>query len=353
MDTETFTSSDKSTALAVDKNGRICAGGVQDENGYVRTFTQDGLFINEMIEEKSSWGDMYNGGYRTVTPDDLAVTDSSIYVAETTSDHSWSVYYPGNEPWWNYYDYWSGKVYQFDNNFNELGSLYYHYGYISNIDIVLGDDGTYYIIGDGMYEGINLRYGTELNDAAGSVNFGDYYYTKPTKMALQTDGTVLITGYFSGSIESKNSAGGYDCFLAKINPDKSIGWIVTWGGADYDIGLDVATDANGNAYVIGTFAGSADFDTSDAVYNVTSKGRTDAFVLRVDPKGVSKWVRTFGGSGGKVTPVGIVADSFGALYLYGTFSGSIDVNPTDAQDIRQSAGDDDIFLIKMLSGGNY
>jgi hypothetical protein len=344
---------ESSVSLAVASNGLICVAGDRGLDAFLRAFNQDGSLVKERIDEGYSYGGSGGGSSNSYVPIVAAADESSIFLAEK---HGWSWWREipcGNKPMFEGGCGIDLEVYQCDNDFNKLHSLCYgDAGYLS--DMVLGDDGTFYMIGSGSYyEGTVLDYGTDLDHLAERVIL-DRYEGVSTKMALENDGTIFITGHSTYSFDSKNSAGKNDCFLTKINPDKSIAWIVTWGGPDDDFGLDVATDRNGNAYVIGTFRGAADFDTSDAVYEVTAEGIQDAFVLKVDPDGVSKWVRTFGGSpDDEVTPAGIVTDSIGCLYLYGSFTGSIDIDPTHGEDVRLSVGKKDLFLIKMLPGGNW
>jgi hypothetical protein len=342
-------------ALAVDQNGRICVAGNNSwYDAYVRCFKQDGSLINEKIYKGSNSSNSYSLFWSIA----VAIDQSSIFYVDHSGSASWHYVYPGNTPV-EEYDYInaSSDIFKFDSNFNKLEDISwpsYSYGdYGSISDIALGEDGSYYYVGVVSPEGATLQYGTDLKNPAGSVVFGESN-ADASKMALQSDGTIFIAGHFytSGGLYGR---GQNDSFLTKINPDKSIAWDVNWGGPpNSENATGVAVDSNGNAYVIGWFDGTADFDTSVGVYEVTAKSAQDAFVFKVDPDGVSKWVRTFGGNGeDKVNPTGIVSDSAGCLYLYGTFEGSIDVDPTIAQSVRQSGGKEDIFLIKMLPGGNW
>jgi hypothetical protein len=179
-------------------------------------------------------------------------------------------------------------------------------------------------------------------------------------MAVASDGTAFVSGSFTGTETfsptgvngTKTSAGKNDCYLCKVLPDGSFAWVVSWGGADDDITVDTVTDKNGNCYVLGTFIGTANFDTSGATYEITATGLQDAFILKIDPNGVSKWARTIGGSG-EVKPQAITMDLDGCLYLTGSFTNSIDLDPTSGTTQAGSNGESDTFLIKMLPGGNW
>jgi hypothetical protein len=198
--------------------------------------------------------------------------------------------------------------------------------------------------------------GTQVNHYYQVNNFGDEH-VYPSKFAYCPDGTVLITGRYYGQFDGHISAGISDCFLVKLGANGTILWSVSWGGSHSDLAEDVATDSNGNIYVFGTFVGSADFDTTDDVYEVTAtRPPGDAFVLKMNPDGVSKWVRTFGGvesSFGVIFPHDIEVDSSNSIYLYGNFRGEMDVDPSENQQIHSANGIADIFLIKMTAGGTW
>jgi len=73
-----------------------------------------------------------------------------------------------------------------------------------------------------------------------------------------------------------------DLLLLKYSLNGDFQWARTWGGPDYDYGMDVAVAAGGDAYVTG---GTYSF----------GEGLTDLFVQRWDTAGNLVWTRTWGG----------------------------------------------------------
>jgi hypothetical protein len=77
-------------------------------------------------------------------------------------------------------------------------------------------------------------------------------------IASDSAGSVYITGYFKGTILSKDGgriepSGNADAFLVKYNPDGELLWIDTWGSPGYvGVGHSVVVDWQGNVYVAGT-----------------------------------------------------------------------------------------------------
>ncbi|MBP7118409.1 MAG: PKD domain-containing protein, partial [Candidatus Cloacimonetes bacterium] len=70
-----------------------------------------------------------------------------------------------------------------------------------------------------------------------------------------------------------------DIFITKSDPNGNWLWVKHAGGTDYDYGHDIATDANGNSYVVGSFNGNASFNST----TLTSNGFEDIFVAKIGP----------------------------------------------------------------------
>jgi hypothetical protein len=181
-------------------------------------------------------------------------------------------------------------------------------------------------------------------------------------------------------------------------------WVKRMGGAGADQCEGVAVDLAGNVVVTGSFSGAADFGQGP----LTSAGRRDAFLVKIDPGGAPVWSKRFGSSGDDVAtsvavdaagnvfvagyadlpidfgggPVGaqsgmahvfvaafgpggelkfarafrgggehlrpaVTADAAGAVFLTGHFEGEIDFGGKHAK----SAGKDDVFVVKISPVG--
>lgn len=79
------------------------------------------------------------------------------------------------------------------------------------------------------------------------------------------------------------SGGGYDAYVAKLNPTGSALIYSTYmGGSGDDIGRGIAVDSNGNAYVTGQTS-SSNFSVTANAYQKVFGGSSDAFVAKVVP----------------------------------------------------------------------
>ena len=120
-----------------------------------------------------------------------------------------------------------------------------------------------------------------------------------------------------------------------------------------DEGRGVAVDSLGNTYVTGDFRGSVDFDPGPGVTPELSEGLSDVFLSKFNTMGDLMWVRTWGGhysDGGR----GVAVDLSFNVYVTGYYRYSADFHPGPwGEDIHYAMGEDDIFLTKFDSFGNY
>ena len=130
------------------------------------------------------------------------------------------------------------------------------------------------------------------------------------------------------------------------------GFAAKAGAISGDHGPNVATDATGNVYVAGYFAGAVDFDAGPSVYKLTSTGVYDAFVVKYSPAGALLWARAIGGTGIDYA-YGIAVDSGGSVYTTGSFQGTADFDPGVGTTNLTGAGSDDIFVSKLNAAGDF
>jgi len=149
------------------------------------------------------------------------------------------------------------------------------------------------------------------------------------KIAVDSHTNLYVTGRFEGTAHfgSSNliSAGAGDVFLAKYDSGGNFVWAKQAGGTAEDAGSDVAVDANGNVYVVGSFQGTATFDST----SLTSMGSmsigtvNNLFLAKYSPVGTLIWVRQAGGPGGGAG-LGVAVDTLGNVLstgYYRNFSG--------------------------------
>jgi hypothetical protein len=151
-------------------------------------------------------------------------------------------------------------------------------------------------------------------------------------------------------------AGGFDGFVAELNPDGSKLLYGTYlGGSQFDYGEHAAWDSAGNIYITGT-TDSPDYPVTKGAYQPGPGGNYDALVSELSPDGSSLIYSTyFGGSGEEnIDGLGsIEVDPQGNIYFAGNSDSSNFPTTADAFQPLLAAGDDghgDAFLTILGSG---
>jgi len=129
-------------------------------------------------------------------------------------------------------------------------------------------------------------------------------------------------------------------------------WAKSMGGSSDNRGKSITVDATGNVYIIGFFKETADFDPGSGTYNLTSAGRSDIFVQKLDAAGNFLWAKSMGGSLFD-TGTSITVDATGNVYSTGDFHGTVDFDPGSGTYNLSSVGSSDIFVQKLDAAGNF
>ncbi len=154
----------------------------------------------------------------------------------------------------------------------------------------------------------------------------------------QTPATV-----FAGASAS-NTFGATDVFLTKLT-GSNIAYSVVFGGANDDVGWDLAVDSAGNAYVAGQTL-STNFPVLQPVPTQgANRGGRDAFVTAVNASGSALLYSTYLGGRSNDVAFGIEVDLAGSAYVVGqTLSTNF---PTTCALQPLAAGLGDAFVAKL------
>jgi hypothetical protein len=184
-------------------------------------------------------------------------------------------------------------------------------------------------------------------DGAGAPLWSEAFGDAGSQIALgvAVDGSqnVLVTGEFAQGINfggtastSLQSAGGYDVFVAKLDPLGHHVWSKRFGlGADQQ-GLAIAADASNSVVLTGAFSGSIDFGGNV----LTSLGGTDIFLAKLHGTGDHIWSARFGDASDVQIGLGIATDASGDVVCAGYMKGSADFGGG----VLTSAGATDMFV---------
>jgi hypothetical protein len=139
-----------------------------------------------------------------------------------------------------------------------------------------------------------------------SVQAGGNDFDNANSIALDGNGNVYMTGYFSGTADFSGTqlvgTGGKNFFIAKYNTDGTLQWANSGSGTgSYESkGIAITADANGNVYVSGYFTDAFTITSSnngDSTYTYLGSNSRNAFVARYSPDGDLVWFRRFADAG--------------------------------------------------------
>jgi len=181
--------------------------------------------------------------------------------------------------------------------------------------------------------------------------------------SITTDasGNVYTTGWFSGTVDFDPGAGTFnltangnaDIFIQKLDANGTFIWAKSMGGAGYDFGLSITTDASGNVYTTGYFESLVDFDPGAGTFILYSNnGSSDIFIQKLDESGTFIWAKRMGGSSSDIGN-SITTDAAGNVYTTGAFQNTADFDPGAGTFNVTSNGYADIFIQKLDASGTF
>ncbi len=176
-------------------------------------------------------------------------------------------------------------------------------------------------------------------------------------IAVDAAGNAYITGHTLSSDFPTASpiqaafGGNRDAFVTKLNAAGSaIVYSTYLGGNNYDMGLGLALDAAGNAYLTGLTA-SANFPTTSGAFQPTFQGLEDAFVTKLNAAGSALVYSTYLGGTSYDEGYHITVDADGNAYT-GGWTESPDFPTVSAFQAECSPGCHDGFVTKLNATGS-
>ena len=181
-------------------------------------------------------------------------------------------------------------------------------------------------------------------------------------ISVDTKGNVYTTGNFYGTVDfgpgsgvaNLTSTGDLNWFAQKHDSNGKLIWAKQSEGPGSCSGNSIATDIAGNVYTTGNFWGTVDFDPGPETANLTSAGRFDAFVQKLDANGNLIWVKQLGGAKDDEVGKSITTDAAGNVYTIGNFVGVVDFDPgAGTNNLTAKGYFTDIFIQKLDTDGNF
>jgi hypothetical protein len=203
----------------------------------------------------------------------------------------------------------------------------------------------------------------KFNSTGSALVYSTYLgggFTDAKDIAVDGEGNVYVTGSTGpgitttpGSVQPAFGGGTGDGYIAKLNPTGSALVYSTYlGGDSFDIGVGIAVDAAGNAYVTGA-TGSSDFPiTAGAVQPIFGGDFPDAFITKLNPSGSAIVYSSYLGGSNDDGASSVAVDISGNAYVTGA-THSADF-PTTTGALQPTFGDGTrkAFVTKLDPAGS-
>ncbi len=190
-------------------------------------------------------------------------------------------------------------------------------------------------------------------------------------ITLDASGNIYTTGTFSETVDFDLGEGvnkltsteidGYskkDMFILKMDASGNFVWARNCYAGVSEQDHSIAVDASGNVYTTGYLFGKTDLNPGKEKFYLTSKGKKDIFISKLDASGNFVWAKIIGG---ELDDEGcsIATDVAGNIYITGYFSGTVDFDPGKGKVEFEAPGgqreDDsrDAFICKFNADGLF
>jgi hypothetical protein len=237
-------------------------------------------------------------------------------------------------------------------------------GYFSSTADFNPDTGTYNLTSAGGNDIFVLKLDS-LGNYKWAKRVGGTLTDEGASIAVDSLGSAYLTGSFMNTVDFDPGSGTYnlssanngysDIFILKLDSSGSFEWAKSMG-ASYinDKGISIGIDNVGDVYTSGIFEQTVDFDPGSGVYNITSMGYDNTFILKLNSSGNFIWVKAFSGlssTAGSAKVTSMKLDAFANIYTVGSLGGPVDFDPSPG--VYSLGGNGNIFVSKLDSSGDF
>ena len=185
-------------------------------------------------------------------------------------------------------------------------------------------------------------------------SIGGFYYKYDSFATIDQSGNVIVTRSFDADADFDPGPGVHeliangngDVFVLKLNSTGDFIWANSFGGRFINTATGITTENTGKIFLSGYFGATTDFFPGNAIYNQTSNGDLDLFLLKMDEAGNVLWADTYGADENDYS-TGIYVDDLGGIYCTGMFRSTVDFDNSSAIYPVTSYGSDDGFILKL------
>ncbi|MEN8958335.1 MAG: M43 family zinc metalloprotease [Flavobacteriales bacterium] len=182
-------------------------------------------------------------------------------------------------------------------------------------------------------------------------------------LAVDNAGNIFMTGYFLGTIDfdpglgvfnmTTASPSGAEAYVLKLDNMGVFNWAKKIGNStSLSVGFSIDVDDFGSVYVFGNYRTTVDFDPGLGVFNLTSNGVDDNFILKLNNSGNFVWAQSIGTTTSETARC-IEVDFQNNIIVNGEFGNTVDFDPSTSVFNLTSAGGQDVYVLKLSNAGNF
>jgi gliding motility-associated-like protein len=187
--------------------------------------------------------------------------------------------------------------------------------------------------------------------------------TYPSHMTIDQNGNLYIVGRTTTTYSVNFNPNGSalisastiepDVFVLKLDSNGNFVWVKSIGGSGAENVSKVIVDGNGKLFIAGDFNSSTDFIPGSGSNVLTSYGGKDVFLLCLSTSdGSYNWVDQIGGPTNDYV-YDIEINNQNEILVAGSFTGSVDFDPSVGSYNISSSGSEDIYVAKYSQIGSF
>ena len=140
--------------------------------------------------------------------------------------------------------------------------------------------------------------------------------------------------------------------------EPTLAYALSFGGAGQYTSIGgITVDEIGNTYLTGSFTGMIDFDPGPGTYYLTSNGKFDVFVMKLNSIGEFVWAVSLGAAYGNDGARLIALDESGSVLVVGSLGQTagipLDLDPGPGTQYDETSGREDVFVLKLNQDGEF
>ena len=242
------------------------------------------------------------------------------------------------------------------------GNTYFGGTFQGKADVNKGNQGVHYLkTTPDNNDAFLVKYGP-TGKLIWSQRYGADRYDSIEHLVIGPNGDLYASGVFERTVDfdagsavhKLTSHGKEDAFILHLKPNGKYVWAGHIGGLRDDDITALAVGPSGDMYYSGYVRLRGDADPSRANHIVTDRGVDDTIIARLNgTTGAVKWINVFGENATRETVFGLAVDSNENVTAAGQFNRTVAFDRHDASFDRQSVGDDDVYIARLNSGGDF